>query len=284
MAVPAVPFWVSAAKTEFSGNNGWCSDIIVHSRRTVPRWMSDLGGASDIIPVTLPGGRHGSMNVASYVNFEAGKKYSITIPGDASYFADNVNTPALICQPPGSVASCTLIIKTGAHIIGHGGNGGVTSTNPNAVTRGGDGGPALRATNNVTIQNSGDVRGGGGGGGGSYAHVSHFDGINLGYGGAGGGAFGGLGGNGLPGKIKNSGANGSNGGDYNGGNGGPAVSGRYTEEHHTSEHDSTTTRDGTSSPGSRGGDPGNAGGAGISNGLTNGANAGGNPGPAIQRV
>lgn len=299
MAVPAVPFWISAAKTEFSGNNGWCSDIITHSRRTVPRWMSDLGGASDIIPVTLPSGRHGSINVASYVTFENGKKYSIIVPGDAFYIADSTGVGALICTPGGSISSCSLNISAGAHIWGRGGNGGNGNNSPggfhgNTINAGGggSGGPAIVATNNVTINIAGDVRGGGGGGGGGGLNV--FEGIHdtsgsgLGGGGGGGQPYGSGGpGGSYPQHSSRSldhvdGVAGTNASDSGPGYG-QSQSGVVYDSWRQADHDSGTERiNVTSAPGGNGGVPGAAGGGGGGNRV--GGAGGGGAGPQIRRV
>ena len=45
MTVPAVPFWLSAANTEFAGS-GWASNIMSKAGLAVPGWTSSLAGKS----------------------------------------------------------------------------------------------------------------------------------------------------------------------------------------------------------------------------------------------
>lgn len=45
MTVPAVPFWLSAANTEFAGS-GWASNIMSKAGLAVPGWASSLAGKS----------------------------------------------------------------------------------------------------------------------------------------------------------------------------------------------------------------------------------------------
>lgn len=45
MPVPAKPFWLSQANTEFGGN-GWASNILSKAGLSVPRYVGDLAGMS----------------------------------------------------------------------------------------------------------------------------------------------------------------------------------------------------------------------------------------------
>lgn len=45
-AVPAGPFYLSQANTEFKGN-GWASDILAKARIPAPQWLSNLAGRSN---------------------------------------------------------------------------------------------------------------------------------------------------------------------------------------------------------------------------------------------
>lgn len=52
MTVPAVPFWLSAANTEFAGS-GWASNIMSKAGLAVPGWASSLAGKSAAIVYTV---------------------------------------------------------------------------------------------------------------------------------------------------------------------------------------------------------------------------------------
>lgn len=49
MAVPNLPFWLSAANAEFSAN-GWGSNILSKAGVAVPGWCSQLAGKSAFVP------------------------------------------------------------------------------------------------------------------------------------------------------------------------------------------------------------------------------------------
>lgn len=65
MAVPAVPFWLSAANTEFAGN-GWASNIMSKAGLAVPGWASSLAGKSAVTVVGSPPGTIHNAKKASY--------------------------------------------------------------------------------------------------------------------------------------------------------------------------------------------------------------------------
>jgi hypothetical protein len=109
--------------------------------------------------------------------------------------------------PAGFTISLTLNIASGLYVTGGGGDGG---SNGGSGSSGGD---AIYVRQNITIVNSGTIRGGGGGGG-SDAMVSPY---KIGKGGGGGGAPNGAGGIGSEGSIT-TGADGADG--YSGGAGG----------------------------------------------------------------
>ncbi|MGL5156142.1 MAG: hypothetical protein ACRC9H_14640, partial [Aeromonas veronii] len=51
-AVPALPFYLSQANTEFSGN-GWASDILSKAKIPAPQWLSSLAGKSSNLRLKL---------------------------------------------------------------------------------------------------------------------------------------------------------------------------------------------------------------------------------------
>ena len=133
---------------------------------------------------------------------------TLVIPANFWVWSDNTATAALIIDVP-----CT--IKNYGNIIGKGGEGGTTVSNPNGFA----GGPAIKinpSLSSVTIINySGAYIAGGGGGG---AAGSNAAGETGGGGGAGGGLGGGCGNGGVfggTGGILN--ATGLGGGDQRGG-------------------------------------------------------------------
>lgn len=162
MAVPNLPFWLSAAHTEFNSNR-WASNILSLAGVPAPRNCSALAGLSSTITVNLPGGAQNNVTVLSYVSGTAGKAIVVNVPGNAQYRSTTTGGPALCCVIP-DARSVTLVVAAGATIWGKGGNGGngaaFVSGNP-----GGAGGPGLYVSSNVTLHNSGSVLGGGGGGG-----------------------------------------------------------------------------------------------------------------------
>ena len=88
----------------------------------------------------------------------------------------------------------TLIIQSGAYVVGKGGNGGngsswLSNNTGTPSTSGGGGGGGIAVSTNVTIYNYGTIAGGGGGGGGGD-HAKFYDGYGTlyqSYGGGGGG-------------------------------------------------------------------------------------------------
>ena len=161
MAVPNLPFWLSAAHTEFN-NNRWASNILSLAGVPAPRNCSALAGRSSTITVNLPGGAQNNVDVLSHVSGTAGKTIVVNVPANAVYRSTTTGGPALRCVIA-DAKSVTLNIASGATVWGKGGNGGNGTLyvgNP-----GGVGGPGLYVSSNVTLHNSGSVLGGGGGGG-----------------------------------------------------------------------------------------------------------------------
>lgn len=73
-----------------------------------------------------------------------------------------------------SGTSLTLVIGSGAYVVGMSGSGGIGAYGYLSYTSypGGGGGPALRAQQAISITNNGTIGGGGGGGGGGAGSVS----------------------------------------------------------------------------------------------------------------
>lgn len=119
--------------------------------------------------------------------------------------------------PSGShTISLTLNVNSGGIVDGGGGNGGQGNS-----SSGGAGGDGIHCEENLTIVNSGNIRGGGGGGGGGITRTGDLNGDPWQYGGGGGGGgapngSGGLGG----GQTGTPGDNGSAGTTSGGGAGG----------------------------------------------------------------
>lgn len=65
MAVPNLPFWLSAANTEFAGN-GWASNIMSKAGLAVPGLASSLAGKSAVTVVGSPPGTIHNANIKSY--------------------------------------------------------------------------------------------------------------------------------------------------------------------------------------------------------------------------
>lgn len=193
MAVPNLPFWLSAAHAEF-GSNRWASHVLSLAGVPAPRHCSDLAGKSAAIVVNLPGGALNDVNVLSYVSGTSGKNLIINVPADAAYRSTTTSGPALRCVIP-DAKSVTLNIASGATVWGKGGNGGGTSKNGSGGA-GGNGGPGLYISGNVSLANSGSVLGGGGGGGGGGSGSVY--GTAVAGGGGGGGCSTGAGGAGNP--------------------------------------------------------------------------------------
>lgn len=162
MAVPNLPFWLSAAHTEFNSNR-WASNILSLAGVPAPRNCSALAGRSSTITVNLPGGAQNNVDVLSHVSGTAGKTIVVNVPANAVYRSTTTGGPALRCVIA-DAKSVTLNIASGATVWGKGGNGGNGAVNANG-NPGGDGGPGLYVSSNVTLHNSGSVLGGGGGGG-----------------------------------------------------------------------------------------------------------------------
>lgn len=220
MAVPNLPFWLSAANTEFGGN-GWASNILSKAGIPAPRNCSALAGMSATITVSLPGGALNDVNVLSYVSGTSGKTIIVNVPANAVYRSTTTGGPALRCVIADAKA-VTLNIAAGATVWGKGGNGGNGVLNA-AGNPGGAGGPGLYVSSNVTLRNSGSVLGGGGGGGAGGSGTVY--GAAVPGCGGGGGCSTGAGGTGsTAGKAASTtgaGAGGSGGGGA-GGNGGAA--------------------------------------------------------------
>lgn len=162
MAVPNLPFWLSAAHAEF-GSNRWASHVLSLAGVPAPRHCSALAGRSSTITVNLPGGALNDVNVLSYVSGTAGKAIVVNVPGNAQYRSTTTGGPALRCVIP-DARSVTLVVAAGATIWGKGGNGGNGVTG-GAGGPGGNGGPGLYISGNVALSNAGSILGGGGGGG-----------------------------------------------------------------------------------------------------------------------
>lgn len=162
MAVPNLPFWLSAANTEFGGN-GYASTILSKAGIPAPRYCSALAGMSATITVTLPGGALNDVNVLSYVSGTSGKTIIVNVPANAVYRSTTTSGPALRCVIA-DAKRVTLNIAAGATIWGKGGNGG-NGVVGGAGGAGGKGGPGLYVSSNVALSNAGSVLGGGGGGG-----------------------------------------------------------------------------------------------------------------------
>ncbi len=59
MPVPAKPFWLSQANTEFGGN-GWASNILSKAGLALPRMAGDLAGMSAFAILNDPGSPYGN--------------------------------------------------------------------------------------------------------------------------------------------------------------------------------------------------------------------------------
>lgn len=191
MAVPNLPFWLSVAHAEF-GSNRWASHVLSLAGVPAPRNCSALAGKSAVIVVNLPGGALNDVNVLSYVSGTAGKTIVVNVPANAAYRSTTTGGPALRCVIP-DAKSVTLNIASGATVWGKGGNGGNSVVNAKG-SPGGNGGPGLYISGNVSLANSGSVLGGGGGGGGGGAGGVY--GTAIAGGGGGGGCSTGAGGRG----------------------------------------------------------------------------------------
>ena len=154
--------------------------------------FDDFYGTSNAVTVTLSNGNT-NVNASSSFgsNFSSSVAKVLVIPSGAEIGATGGTGNRAITVPSGMGG--TLNIQNSGTISGAGGTG---STNSNA---GGPGGSAIFiASSNVTVTNSGTIRGGGGGGGkgndGGPGVNGYIDGALQCYGGAGG--AGGNGGNG----------------------------------------------------------------------------------------
>ena len=152
MAVPNLPFWLSAANTEFSAN-GWGSNILSKAGLGTTGFLGQLAGKSAVIVVNLPGGALNDVNVLSYVSGTSGKNLIINVPANAAYRSTTTGGPALRCVIP-DANSVTLNIASGTTVWGKGGNGGAagqpgqagsvgSSTISNPGGAGGAAGPAV---------------------------------------------------------------------------------------------------------------------------------------------
>ena len=230
--------------------------------------FSEWYGASASITETLSNGDT-NVNVSTEFgssNFTSNTTKILVIPSGAEIGATGGTGNRAITVPSGMGG--TLNIQNSGTISGAGGTG---STNSNA---GGPGGSAIFiASSNVTVTNSGTIRGGGGGGGkgndGAGGTNGYIDGALQCYGGAGG--AGGNGGNGQgynsPATSGQAGAPGgaiNPQGSYGGDNAGLCAL--------FSPHYAQAPTAG--SPGSNGGDGGSFGNAGSNSDRSNGGAGG----------
>lgn len=209
-------------------------------------------------------GWNGSQRVSGTVTVASGVVVGARTTNTYAFTVDNI--------PSGS----NVTLQNNGRITGMGGNGGFFTSSGNPVS-GANGGPALRTTANITIQNSNGVIAGGGGGGGSghgretyrvYANNEDPDGTQVtkdGYASGGGGAgfYTGNGGDTLTGNNIISGY-GGNGTVTSGG--GPGTS---------------STTQGIIAQGGSGGNPGQSGATGSGNIATS---SGGSAGNAIEGI
>ena len=217
--------------------------------------FSEWYGASAALTETLSNGDT-NVNVSTEFgssNFTSNTSKVLVIPSGAEIGATGGTGNRAITVPSGMGG--TLNIQNSGTISGAGGPG---STTVSGV--GGTGGSAIYiASNNVTVTNSGTIRGGGGGGGrgnpgspGANGYSDHAISCNGGSGGSGG-----PGGNG---QGYNSPATNGTGG---GGGGGTSVSGGYTQAlcNILNQHYGLSQTPGSpGTPGGNGGSFGNQGG------------------------
>lgn len=171
MAIPVTPFWASAAKKE--AEKGY-SDI---ESAAYIRWafglpskgkLSELAGKQFTVTQSMDGGEH--RQGPTMTGFLAGVKYVLNIPANAKYYSPSTDYAACTIDNPNG-ADITVNIAAGARIWGCGGQGGKFGDDIlTQVYSGEQGGIGLWLHgNNITLHNSGDVKGGGGGGGPSVA-------------------------------------------------------------------------------------------------------------------
>lgn len=210
--------WVGSSAVSETGQR-WMSAAMQAVRLGRPAYMSAMVGRSKEIHYSI--GASNSYNKDTLINWmkaQGSTPVVITITGNI--VSQSTGVPCL--DFPSSLTNeyVTLIINSGVHVWGRGGNGGNNSA-------GGAGGNAINngIGTRLRITNNGAICGGGGGGGGGY--YSPMPQMKLTFGGGGGRPFGAAGGSanmerGATAGTISAPGKGSVNGVYNGGNGGDA--------------------------------------------------------------
>lgn len=185
MALPITNLSLSAIQTEFGGSNPISLSEYYRGGANVPSQQNDAGYGliATSGPISLSTFRNQTKvfvfnatiaaNTQNYnlraaavtAGWDQVRPLAATVTVNNGIIVGSSSTATYgfdtgVTFPTGTTLALT--IGTGAYVVGRGGNGGIGINSPAGV--GGNGGPALRAQQAISITNNGTIGGGGGGG------------------------------------------------------------------------------------------------------------------------